>query len=1392
MSDVVEIPEVPPLPLPPMKVNGVQTNVEPTWLDPDTVRLGNQDYRVKGYNAPEIAHIKSGVYVPGQDQSASKNIPKALADAGYNNIVPTGQKSYNREVADIQDRYGNSASTFVVKTGLTEPDSHTSVQDLTARSALNSFSRLAPKLAQQDPAIAAGMKARQDREDRAASLNKPLYIPKIDVFNEQQYAGFKRSIGHQAVQAQEKEIGDIQRHLQEPDLSPDLRASLERRLEIARQTIVAASTTPDFVGGVMVRSDDRNIMNQANDQLTTSFKNGLYDIIKGIGGIAEMAGDKAGWDYISTRSKAGIKQLNLEQAQLPDTLSSFREIDTSKGAWNTIADTTTYVGNLFAGTVPQMSLMLMTGGTGFAGFVAGALPSSALYTGQYYAEQPDDKKNAGLATTMGVASGILDKLGLDLLMGKLGKNMFTAAGHNDLVKALMQNGKAATVQAAEKLIETTAKAELLTLARFGEEFAKKQILSPEIIAKRAAGLAMRVSGEAYTEGAQQYAQMWAESGKWNQDFTYQRGFKDQLSEALVGGAVMGGAIHVGGAALNAAQWHSAMDAKQEYDRVMNEAQRFQAENVYQQKSGGGHADINSLVTSLAGEPVNAPSVKLKDLPSEETFRWGKLLEPGRLLRQLAHTAIPSIVDDNGNFKTNLAYLKAVIGGYGILPGDHASGSFQRQLGEWSGNNLTIQDGTQAFVPNNKDTLASMLKTNVTSANQMVMDAWTNYWSQGLTIPQNTENDYTLQLWKDSLDITRNKMHAAASDAGVPLDLISNSNALFESSKIIPSQLVGNKNLVVDEMVAQGADPKEANLAVTNLISGNKSKASMARDYMAQHGVFNNPNLAHIFESNIFDNIEHAKEQLATSIMRNKYIGKDGEIIGKLLIKAQQAGEFKNDDEFKQTVSEVKAWVDIMNGDFHSLRDFPNLQKISNFLTTATMLASLGKAALSSQVEVAMATLGTPAVLIKKQIDTYFKEYGAEIASDLNKGSSWATSVLGISMMRETADAKLNNKLDRLYEEATSPKTKDSRLKEIETEVSDLHQRLFGRSIFHRAGFAETGFDAANKFEYQDSIGSTSRKMMGRYASLITLRAQTDANRMAVLSVAGDIMGGQLRILSLVDPDIRQNAFNSGRGLTKEQQQALTELQQYGIDVHSTLDMLDKAPQLMPFDYSFTNADVSNSPELKRLQDHVFIALGNFVDARVVNPQPHNTPKIYNDPRWKAITLMGKFMATAHAVILPRLYKQYLLEGNAGMKYSAFATIAGSLVVASLMNTLKDFLSYDEDKDNPFLKTGAKKAQRAVNASGLIGQFEKITDKLSPVIPNSGPKFTNDPVGWGVDKIKDNSPVASWASKAVGGTSELLAGNTEKGVKQLVRATPVIGSFPRLAKDFVSAFKQNER
>jgi len=1392
--------EVNPQPSP-MKVNGVESITTPNWIDPDTVKLGSQAYRVKGYNAPEVPHIKGGVFVPGEDQGASAKIPELAQPLGYNNIVTTGDESYTRKVGDIQDKRGNSLSALVNATSLAPINKFTSPQDLDARAATNAFAFLNPKMADKDPAIAAGIQAKKEEEQRAQSLNRPLYMPKVEVFDEAQYAGFKRSIGHQAVKREEEEIARLEKSLKEDNLPTDLRASLEKRLEQSRQTIYAASTTPDFVGGVMMRSNDRTIMNQAHDQATVSFYNGLYDIAKGVGGVLQMTGDKAGWEWLSKRADQGVKRLGVEQNQMPDTLSSFRDINTGGGAWDTIGNSATYVGNLVAGTLPQMVVMagaaMATGGTGASAWLLSSAPSTALYSGQFYADQPDDKKNAGLATSMGIASGILDKLGLDFMMGKLGKNMFTAAGHKELVQAVVDNSKKTGInlskEAAEQLIETTSKSEILKLAQFSGDFAKRQIAGIEITGKRAAGLAVQAGGESATEAAQQYAQAWGESGSWSNNFKYARGFEDQILEAAVGGGVMGGAFHASGSAMNAAQWHSAMSAQEEYRRVLGESQVFQAENANKvATNNGGHRDILSLVDATSGEATTGKSAKLADIPSEDSFRWSKLLEPGRLVRQLAHTAIPSIVDENGALKENLGHLKAIMGGYGILPGDHASGYYQRLLGKWSGG-MVIKDGNTEFIPTNKDSLASMLGVNTAEANKMVRDAWVNYWSKGQEVPNDTPQGQHLNWWKNALDETRTNMLEEARVAGADTSMVTNSNALFESSKIIPSQIVAHKNELVDALVSEGATPHEAQQAVTNIVSGNKQKASLARHFLSEHKVFSKPELAHLFESNVFDNIEHVKETLANNIMRNRYIGKEGEVIGKLLLKAKAAGEFgndPNDTQFKATVSEVKAWVDIMNGDYHSLRDYPNLQKLSNFFCTATMLSSLGKAALSSQVETYMATLGTPAHLISKQLATYYKEYGSEIASDLNKGNSWATSVMGISMMRNVPDIKLQRKLSELYNEATQADVSEKRATEISEEIEGLHKRLFGRSIFHRVGLSETGFDAASKFEYQDSVGSTARKMMGRFASLITLRAQTDANRLAVISVAGDILSQQLVTLSTVDPAIRSSAFSSGKGLTNEQAQALTELQQYGLDVNLALKFLEATDgKKLPFDNSFTDADLAGDPELQRFQDQIFTVIGNFVDARVVNPQAHNTPKIYNDPRWKAITLMQKFMATAHAVILPRLYKQYLKEGHAGMKYSAFATMAGSLLAAQLINQLKDFLSYDEERDNPYLKTRAKKAQRTLNTSGLLGQFEKITDKMSPVIPNSGPKFTNDPAGWGVDKIKDMSPVASWTSKVVGGTYNTLNGNTEKGVKQLVRAAPVVGSFPRLAKDFVSAFKQ---
>jgi len=96
-------------------------------------------------------------------------------------------------------------------------------------------------------------------------------------------------------------------------------------------------------------------------------------------------------------------------------------------------------------------------------------------------------------------------------------------------------------------------------------------------------------------------------------------------------------------------------------------------------------------------------------------------------------------------------------------------------------------------------------------------------------------------------------------------------------------------------------------------------------------------------------------------------------------------------------------------------------------------------------------------------------------------------------------------------------------------------RLFKRStslLVSAAGL--TGAGAALRYDYANTSAGIQRKVMGIFAKAISLRAQTDANRIAVLTVGSDIMATQLRSLAMIPAANRAAMFSSGMGLTKEQ------------------------------------------------------------------------------------------------------------------------------------------------------------------------------------------------------------------------------------------------------------------
>lgn len=1362
------------------------------YVDPDTQRLGNTSYRIEGYDAPETAKFLGGVFVPNQvaNDRTQEYVDTIARIGGYDKLETKGKDVYGRTIAKQTNSFGESLGDTLTALGIVQPNLNSSDESLQQKATISAASSLFPELAKADPLLRA---AREAKEKDIELNGNPIYVPKESFYDEKMYAAYKSSVGHSAINAEIEEINRLEKILKEENLQPETRSKLENKLYESRNRLYIAATVPDIAGNVLIRHSDRSLMNKANDQARTALHRASLDMLKGLGGIAEMAGRGLGWEYLAEKGRDYSYQQKAKSESLADTLSSFRDINT-KDTWSTITDTATYTLNLLAGTLPSMALIVgSTAATGVFGLPAlaavgiSSIPPSLMYAGQFYADQPDDKKNSSLALYAGFGSGVLDRLGFEGMLPK--GNILSTAGREALVTDLIAANKAATREEALKLIEEASKKELVAMSSTAETFAKQQVASKEAAIRGLATIELSSAGEALTETAQTYLEMMAQQGVWDTDIQYERNFYENLMDAAIGGNVMGRAIGIGHGAYGAAQWHSLASGSDAYKKELTAEQQFNSQQVLAAEQGDPTAYRNVLAAANGerNKPRNKGNADLFSLPSLEGAWNGFksiVTDPFRLTRQLVDTAIPTIVNADGTFKRNLAILKALMGKTGILPGEGYSGFKQRLIGDFS-----------SFTPAE---LASRLKIDVGSANKLAQSAWQTTWSKGQKLSGKTEQEIELQSWKDDLDLSLQKMRDSANYFNININDLNNPEPIFESPAYDPKTLELNKERVVTELVQSGASRFNSLKAINNLISGNIRDKEAAKIWLSRHGIFNNPNLNDVFESNVFNRIEALKNDVASKVSHELFLGKNGQILANLLQDAWDAGEFDNELQFKDTVKNVKDWYQIENGKYNPLTNYPKIEKVLGWGVTATMLASLGKAMISSQAETAMSVLGTNGDKVVNQLNHYFKEFFSEIRNEFNAGMSHTAASLGINLARKTADVKLLAKLDKLQKEfddvsnntTMSAKDRIETLEKLRNEAEGIHKRLFGRSLFERLGYNESGYNTQARFELPNS---NMKRAMQVFAAIIGLRAQTDAVRMTSLAFAADTLVSSLQNLRMLPKDKLMLAMQTGMGLTNDQGHSLRMLQEYGMDVLAVIDFMNSLEQMNidPVKY-FSNEDLVNTTHKegsmhKYIQDNILTAIANLNDGRIVNPQPHNIPKYYHDPRLRLLTVMTRFMAGLHSSVLPRLYNNYIMNGSAGMRYQAFSVIAMALVFGMLGNELKDLLAYGDD--NPYIKSNVKKAQRTLYSSGILGQYEKVVDTFMPLYPNKSPSFSKDPANWTYQTIKGASPVLTWADKPVQAMFDLGEGKTPEAAQKLVRAAPFVGSFPIIANEAKKFLKE---
>lgn len=1366
-----------------------------TYIDPDTLRVDGTTHRLTGFDAPETAKLKGGIFVPSAraDDRTGYNVDEIAKAGGFTSLSTTGKTDkYGRQLSRLENEVGTNLGDMLTALGVTENNIHSSDEALRRQALMRAAAALNPGQAKRDPMIAIAQKEKEKR--LFENKGNPLYSPRVWADDEAQHAAINASVGISAMNRETEEITRLENALATGRMAPETRVKLTKELEEARGRLFMAATVPALSGGVVFRHDDRNMNNMAYDQTGTTWARSVSDMWKGLGGIESIVGEELKWDWLKKRGDERQIREKIAQADMPQTLSSYKDLRFDD-PWTGITSTATYLANMFTGSLPMFGLMAAatvgTAGLGLAGATGAAvstIPSSLAFAGQFYADQPDDKKNPSLAIAAGIAAAALDRLGFEAFINP--KMIFEKAAREEVLQTMLRSNRYATIAEARTALEQATKRTLIDLSEGGALFAK-QFYAGTAAKMRAIGqVGIGLGSEATTETLQTLVELAATSSNPSTDIRYAKDFEEQLLNAAIGGGVLGGGISFSGAAINMAQWHSAANAIAVARNELYQSQEFQREarpfidaaqnNGLAAGDRRGVSNVDELLDTLSVQ-VDSRTPGISEIAPEGSFKGEvkKILMDGwRLVRQGADTAIPLVMNEDGSPKWNLAHLKSIFKP-GILPGDSYAGFTQRLLGGW-----------QSMSP---EDMATILQTNIANVNTMIREAWLSTWAHGKDLPRNSPENRVLQDWKDSVDLATSQTQDWLAQAGaLPLNFNASISSIFEDAAIDTGKLRSHAGEAVRVMMANGSNESDARQAVANVLGRNPTLQDSGRRWMSQHGVFSDRNLSGILDANIFRAFENYKHKAANQIAGLRYFGDGGKKLAFLLQEAWNAGEFGTDRTlFEATTKEISDLYKITQGTYGSLANHPIAEKAIGMLVTMSMLASLTKATLSSIPEVALSILGTSGPKVVDQITRATSSFVREWRADFNAFASWGFALVGIEYARKIAHPEIQQKIDELEQEVAALHASGApnawhKIEAVNEKLKTLYSKDFGQSLFDLLGFNDSGYNSQTKFE---TMSGNLRHTMQIFAKAIGLRALSDGVRLAAVSMCADIVATKISMLQAIPRD-RRIEMLAGRGMSNEQFYSLRELQMHGMDVIAVLEALDSLQRDVEL-YRDIFPGGQQTPAEVTIRSNLLTTIGSMVDSRSANPQVHNLPKYYWDPRLRPITAMTRFVATQTAVLLPRLYKDFIVHGDTGMRYQAFSAIAGALMLGAFANALKDELSY-EDGENPWLKGNREELQRVLYASGLIGRLDSAVDTVMPLYPKRDINPIETPVRWAWDKATDVSAPLDWSDKVVRAAYNIADGNIPKGVELGVRASPVIGAFPKAAKDISKQFKDDKK
>ncbi len=1293
-----------------------------SFIDGDTVRNSEgQLIRIEGLEAAEVSHINEHGITPGTagGLQAATSIQNLANKFGYTNVEyltnPDGSVKMDatgsRIMGRLKDKRGRDLTEMATRYGVNQ---------------VGLFST-------EDEIRAAQWGAAENRIDEPVNdWEKAAIQIEQATQNEMRY---EQQFKQEALN--EKELA----YYNAPQMPGETLVAYQQRKKVGERFVNTS---------VQVRNLDRTLENKSEGPLGDGIDTGLIGVIEGLYGTAQMVGEETGFKWLENIGTAGIKRQHAYLADMPELkLSAFKPIIDKNGVvtgneWDIkgVGEFFEYLGTNAAVSIPYMANTV--GATLLAGptFGLSMLSPSAVYTGQTWNEMEGDNKNAAIAIASGVTQAILDKIGLQ---GLVGGSILKSSTRNAIIDKIMKTGVSKSV--AQQTLSKMTRLEVANFIGSAAKTAAAQLTSRNVLKALLAQSAKGFVSEATTEAAQELTGYMAAVAGSDKVFDAVQ-LESRIMNAFIAGGTMGSTFAIPGVAYDAGAWAdvAVRQAPAEAKRLSfagkwaaDEKKRTGSVNSVQQNNSDAKADINKRVmpTASFSEKAEAGTAakkgrsvfdKVKDAWESTPVLWRgstrmifteKLQNASRAMRKLADGFGANLqrIYSGSNFENRKKHILTQYRNSVSTPAEYAKKAGFKSLnqgelsniiytfGRWAGSKkLTLKDWNK--LPADLQPHRAWLADYYQETSQLSDKLYTDQIAAGATNLNRLEN-YLLRYKsfnKGAIEKDKNGFIAA-----LEKDYnFSNLDATELTNNIL------NQELLIGE---------------TDAFTVGKGKFIPASHKKRTLNLAENKNFNAYMETDAFTNISNASKSASRYITYQEFLGNNNEVINELLNQAMEEGVPAA--EVNRVAAELQDYLDAESGNYKRL-DNETIAKVQKHLGLWTTIAGLPLATVSSFVELAI----TMQALTPKQISTTIMKASKEMAEAM-----WST--------------------------IKNP-TLSSTEKQLEKE-----QR---QSNIKRLGFFDWDVGAAQTTGATENTHA-SRHLLDKYFKIIGLQQWTDYTRSIRASIADDFIMSKVNAISnqrqmnkQVGPFTSATASQiDNEGLyTNAIQEAEEQLRNLGINVDRIIEMNDQvapwsATQQAEFDAMMLEAEF------------------NFVNQAIALPGTANRPLYYQNQHLALFTQFQGFIATFTANQIPRMWGEYVSRGTPAMKYNAFAVMSTMIMLGFVSQYLKDLIKYG--KPSPYLDD-VEKFQRAMGSSGLMGTGERVVNLVFPIYESS----SDNAAEWFFKTASGEAAALSNVSRAAGGIGKIVEGKTDKGIYDLLKTAPFIGPFNQFNRSIAELFK----